>query len=37
MNDTVRVLQIGMTSNIGGLEAYLMQQFDNIDFKKSTL
>lgn len=27
----IRVLQIGMTKNIGGLETYLMQQFDHLD------
>lgn len=27
----VHVLQIGMTRNIGGLETYLMQQFEHID------
>lgn len=32
----VKVLQIGMTRNIGGLETYLMQQFDNIDKTKIT-
>lgn len=30
----IKVLQIGMTSNIGGLETYLMQQFDHIDKNK---
>lgn len=30
----VRVLQIGMTKNIGGLETYLMQQFDHLDKTK---
>ncbi len=30
----VKVLQIGMTSNIGGLETYLMEQFNNIDKSK---
>lgn len=32
----IRVLQIGMTKNIGGLETYLMQQFDYLDKKKVT-
>lgn len=27
----IKVLQIGMSSNIGGIETYLMQQFRNID------
>lgn len=27
----VYVLQIGMTKNIGGLETYLMQQFEHIN------
>lgn len=30
----VRVLQIGMTKNIGGLETYLMQQFEHMDHSK---
>lgn len=30
----VKVLQIGMTKNIGGLETYLMQQFDHMDHAK---
>jgi len=30
----VKVLQIGMTRNIGGLETYLMQQFDHLDRNK---
>ena len=30
----IRVLQIGMTKNIGGLETYLMQQFDHLDKSK---
>lgn len=30
----IRVLQIGMTKNIGGLETYLMQQFDHLDKTK---
>ena len=30
----VRVLQIGMTKNPGGLETYLMQQFDHIHHEK---
>lgn len=30
----VKILQIGMTSNIGGLETYLMQQFDCINSAK---
>lgn len=34
MTALVKVLQIGMTRNIGGLETYLMQQFDNIDANK---
>lgn len=32
----IRVLQIGMTKNIGGLETYLMQQFDYLDKTKVT-
>ena len=31
MDNIIKVLQIGMTRNIGGLETYLMQQFDAID------
>lgn len=31
---SIRVLQIGMTKNIGGLETYLMQQFDHLDKTK---
>lgn len=31
MKKVVKVLQIGMTSNIGGLETYLMQQFRHLD------
>lgn len=36
MNDTliIRVLQVGMTQNIGGVESYLMQQFRHLDKKK---
>lgn len=34
MTALVKVLQIGMTRNIGGLETYLMQQFDNINKNK---
>ncbi|MDY3973339.1 glycosyltransferase [uncultured Veillonella sp.] len=30
----VKVLQVGMTRNLGGLETYLMQQFDNLDKNK---
>lgn len=30
----VKVLQIGMTKNIGGLETYLMEQFDHMDHTK---
>mgnify|MGYP002586363861 CR=1 FL=1 len=30
----IRVLQIGMTKNIGGLETYLMQQFNHLDKAK---
>lgn len=30
----VKVLQVGMTRNIGGLETYLMQQFENLDRSK---
>lgn len=33
-NLPIRVLQIGMTKNIGGLETYLMQQFDHLDKTK---
>ncbi len=33
-NQPIRVLQIGMTKNIGGLETYLMQQFDYLDKNK---
>ena len=32
----IRVLQIGMTKNIGGLETYLMQQFDYLDKSQVT-
>lgn len=35
-NLPVRVLQIGMTKNIGGLETYLMQQFEHLDKSKVT-
>lgn len=35
-NIPIRVLQIGMTKNIGGLETYLMQQFDHLDKTKVT-
>ncbi len=31
MKKVVKVLQIGMTSNMGGLETYLMQQFRHLD------
>lgn len=34
MTEMVKVLQIGMTKNWGGLETYLLQQFDNIDRNK---
>lgn len=34
MSLPVKVLQIGMTRNHGGLETYLMQQFTNIDRDK---
>lgn len=34
MGSIIRILQIGMTRNIGGLETYLMQQFDYIDKNK---
>lgn len=30
----VKVLQVGMTRNLGGLETYLIQQFDHLDKKK---
>lgn len=30
----IKVLQIGMTRNIGGLETYLMQQFNHLDYNK---
>lgn len=26
-----RILQVGMTNNIGGLETYLLQQFNNLN------
>lgn len=26
-----RILQVGMTSNIGGLETYLLQQYNNLN------
>lgn len=32
----VKILQIGMTRNLGGLETYLMQQFNHIDKEKVT-
>lgn len=35
-NEPVRILQIGMTKNIGGLETYLMQQFRHLDKSKIT-
>ncbi len=31
MKGKIRILQVGMTSNIGGLETYLIQQFRNLD------
>lgn len=34
MDKTINVLQIGMTRNIGGVESYLMQQYNHIDRKK---
>lgn len=34
MTAPIKVLQIGMTRNLGGLETYLMQQFDHIDSMK---
>ncbi len=34
MKNLVKVLQIGMTSNIGGMETYLMEQFNHIDKNK---
>ena len=30
----VRVLQVGMTKNIGGMETYLMSQYRNLNFNK---
>lgn len=30
----IKVLQIGMTRNIGGLETYLMQQFNHLNYDK---
>lgn len=35
-NLPIRILQIGMTKNIGGLETYLMQQFAHLDKTKVT-
>lgn len=35
-NKPIRILQIGMTKNIGGLETYLMQQFRHLDKAKIT-
>ena len=32
----VKVLQIGMTRNLGGLESYLMQQFRHLDKSRVT-
>lgn len=34
MNEPVRVLQIGMTWNVGGIETYLMEQFRHLDKNK---
>ena len=30
----IKILQVGMTRNLGGLETYLMQQFQNLDRNK---
>ncbi|MCB5770902.1 glycosyltransferase family 1 protein [Megasphaera elsdenii] len=35
-NLPIRILQVGMTKNIGGLETYLMQQFAHLDKTKVT-
>ena len=32
----IKILQIGMTRNIGGLETYLMQQFRHLDRSRVT-
>ena len=34
--EMIRILQVGMTRNIGGLETYLMQQFLHLDSKRLT-
>lgn len=34
MNQPVKVLQIGMTNNIGGMETYLMAQYRKLDRTK---
>ena len=36
MMNAVKILQIGMTRNIGGLETYLMQQFRHLDRTRVT-
>lgn len=36
MDGTIRVLQVGMTNNIGGVETYLMTQYRNINRNKVT-
>lgn len=33
-NRPVKILQVGMTNNIGGMETYLMQQFRHLDRQK---
>lgn len=34
MNKTVKILQVGMTNNIGGMETYLMNQYRHLDRNK---
>ena len=34
MIDLKRILQVGMTSNYGGIEAFIMNVYRNIDRKK---
>lgn len=33
-NEPIRILQIGMSSNKGGIETYLMRQFEHVDHDK---
>ncbi|MGE1061031.1 glycosyltransferase [Megasphaera paucivorans] len=34
--DKIRILQVGMTDNIGGMETYLMEQYRHLDHSKIT-